>query len=172
MDMGIGMWVVMGIMMIQAYAKDGKVVCFFQSAANFKSRYATVGFSDKAKLDEGAMWPTSYALRELTPAEEKKLAALVMCSSSGSSSAAGGRGTAGSDDDRLLPLGVPLARNRERVHACAMDECGLRSVDAGQVSAPRLECRRLQRAPVGERQRPRPADLVDRFQVLVASTSD
>ena len=77
MDMGIGMWVVMGIMMMPAYAKDGKVVCFFQSAAKFKSRYATVGFSDKANLDEGAMWPTSYALRELTPAEEKKIAALV-----------------------------------------------------------------------------------------------
>ena len=60
-----------------AYAKDGKVVCFFQSAAKFKSRYATVGFSDKANLDKGAMWPTSYALKELTPAEEKKIAALV-----------------------------------------------------------------------------------------------
>jgi len=60
-----------------AYAKDGKVVCFFQSAQKFKARYATVGFSDKANLDEGAMWPTSFALKELTPAEEKKIAALV-----------------------------------------------------------------------------------------------
>jgi uncharacterized protein YdhG (YjbR/CyaY superfamily) len=60
-----------------AYARDGKVVCFFQSADKFKSRYATVGFSDTAKLDEGAMWPTSFALTELTAADEKKLAALV-----------------------------------------------------------------------------------------------
>ena len=60
-----------------AYAKDGKVVCFFQSARQFKSRYATFGFSDAAKLDEGAMWPTSFALKELTPAEEARLAALV-----------------------------------------------------------------------------------------------
>ena len=60
-----------------AYAKDGKVVCFFQSAHKFKSRYATVGFSDKANLDEGAMWPTSFALKELTAAEEEKIAALV-----------------------------------------------------------------------------------------------
>jgi uncharacterized protein YdhG (YjbR/CyaY superfamily) len=60
-----------------AYAKDGKVVCFFQSAQKFKSRYATFGFSDKANLDEGAMWPTSFALKELTAAEEKKIAALV-----------------------------------------------------------------------------------------------
>ena len=60
-----------------AYAKDGKVVCFFQSAAKFKSRYATIGFSDKANLDQGAMWPTSFALRELTGAEEKKIGALV-----------------------------------------------------------------------------------------------
>ena len=60
-----------------AYAKDGKVVCFFQSAAKFKSRYATIGFSDKANLDQGAMWPTSFALRELTDAEEKKIGALV-----------------------------------------------------------------------------------------------
>jgi uncharacterized protein YdhG (YjbR/CyaY superfamily) len=60
-----------------AYAKDGKVVCFFQSAAKFKSRYATFGFSDEANLDEGAMWPTSFALEELTPAEEKKIAALL-----------------------------------------------------------------------------------------------
>jgi uncharacterized protein YdhG (YjbR/CyaY superfamily) len=60
-----------------AYAKDGKVVCFFQSAQKFKSRYATFGFSDKANLDEGAMWPTSFALKELTPAEEAKIGALV-----------------------------------------------------------------------------------------------
>jgi uncharacterized protein YdhG (YjbR/CyaY superfamily) len=60
-----------------AYAKDGKVVCFFQSAAKFKSRYATFGFSDKANLDEGAMWPTSFALKELTAAEEATIAALV-----------------------------------------------------------------------------------------------
>jgi len=60
-----------------AYAKDGKVVCFFQSAAKFKSRYATLGFSDEAKLDQGAMWPTSFALKKLTAAEEKKIAALV-----------------------------------------------------------------------------------------------
>jgi uncharacterized protein YdhG (YjbR/CyaY superfamily) len=60
-----------------AYAKGGKVVCFFQSAAKFKSRYATFGFSDQANLDDGAMWPTSYALKELTAAEEAKLAALV-----------------------------------------------------------------------------------------------
>jgi uncharacterized protein YdhG (YjbR/CyaY superfamily) len=60
-----------------AYAKDGKVVCFFQSAHKFKSRYATFGFSDTANLDKGAMWPTSFALKELTAAEEKKIAALV-----------------------------------------------------------------------------------------------
>ena len=60
-----------------AYAKDGKVVCFFQSAQKFKSRYATFGFSDEANLDEGAMWPTSFALKELTAAEEKKIGALV-----------------------------------------------------------------------------------------------
>jgi uncharacterized protein YdhG (YjbR/CyaY superfamily) len=61
-----------------AYADgDGKVVCFFQSAQKFKSRYATLGFSDKANLDQGAMWPTSFALKELTAAEEKKIAALV-----------------------------------------------------------------------------------------------
>ena len=60
-----------------AYAKDGKVVCFFQSADKFKSRYATLGFSDTANLDKGAMWPTSFALKELTAAEEKKIAALV-----------------------------------------------------------------------------------------------
>jgi uncharacterized protein YdhG (YjbR/CyaY superfamily) len=60
-----------------AYAKDGKVVCFFQSADKFKSRYATLGFNDKANLDEGAMWPTSFALKELTAAEEAKIGALV-----------------------------------------------------------------------------------------------
>ena len=60
-----------------AYAKDGKVVCFFQSAAKFKARYATFGFSDKANLDDGNMWPTYFALKKLTSAEEKKIAALV-----------------------------------------------------------------------------------------------
>jgi hypothetical protein len=60
-----------------AYAKDGKVVCFFQSAQKFKSRYATLGFSDQANLDEGAMWPTSFALKELTAADEARISALV-----------------------------------------------------------------------------------------------
>ncbi len=60
-----------------AYAKDGKVVCYFQSAQKFKSRYATFGFNDSANLDEGAMWPTSFALKELTPAEEARIGALV-----------------------------------------------------------------------------------------------
>jgi uncharacterized protein YdhG (YjbR/CyaY superfamily) len=60
-----------------AYAKDGKVVCFFQSAQKFQSRYATLGFSDEANLDEGAMWPTSFALKELTAAEEARIGALV-----------------------------------------------------------------------------------------------
>jgi uncharacterized protein YdhG (YjbR/CyaY superfamily) len=60
-----------------AYAKDGKVVCYFQSAQKFKSRYATFGFSDEANLDKGAMWPTSFALKELTAAEEAKIGALV-----------------------------------------------------------------------------------------------
>jgi uncharacterized protein YdhG (YjbR/CyaY superfamily) len=60
-----------------AYAKNGDVVCFFQSAHKFKSRYATLGFSDKAKLDEGAMWPIYFALKELTAAEEAKIGALV-----------------------------------------------------------------------------------------------
>jgi hypothetical protein len=60
-----------------AYSKDGKVVCFFQSAQKFKSRYATLGFSDTANLDKGAMWPTSFALKELTDAEEAKIVALV-----------------------------------------------------------------------------------------------
>jgi uncharacterized protein YdhG (YjbR/CyaY superfamily) len=60
-----------------AYARDGKVVCFFQSAQKFKSRYATLGFSDVANLDDGAMWPTSFALKELTAAEEERIGALV-----------------------------------------------------------------------------------------------
>ena len=60
-----------------AYAKDGKVVCYFQAAQKFNSRYATLGFSDAANLDEGAMWPTSFALKELTAAEEAKIGALV-----------------------------------------------------------------------------------------------
>jgi uncharacterized protein YdhG (YjbR/CyaY superfamily) len=60
-----------------AYAKDGKVVCFFQSAGKFKARYATFGFNDTAHLDEGAMWPTSFALKELTSATEERTAALV-----------------------------------------------------------------------------------------------
>jgi uncharacterized protein YdhG (YjbR/CyaY superfamily) len=60
-----------------AYAKDGKVVCFFQSADKFKSRYATFGFNDDANLDDGDMWPTSFALKELTAASEAKIAALV-----------------------------------------------------------------------------------------------
>ena len=60
-----------------AYAKGGKVVCFFQPAAKFKARYATLGFNDPANLDDGAMWPTAYALTTVTAAEEKKIAALV-----------------------------------------------------------------------------------------------
>ena len=61
-----------------AYAdEDGKVICFFKSADKFKSRYATLGFSDKANLDEGNMWPTAFALKELTPADEKRIGALV-----------------------------------------------------------------------------------------------
>jgi uncharacterized protein YdhG (YjbR/CyaY superfamily) len=60
-----------------AYAKDGNVVCFFQSSHKFKVRYATLGFSDEANLDEGAMWPTSFALKELTPTEEARIGALV-----------------------------------------------------------------------------------------------
>ncbi len=60
-----------------AYAKDGKVVCFFRDAQKFKTRYATFGFSDKANLDDGAMWPTDFALKELTAADEMKIAALV-----------------------------------------------------------------------------------------------
>ncbi|MCV0403873.1 MAG: DUF1801 domain-containing protein [Chloroflexi bacterium] len=60
-----------------AYAKDGKVVCFFQSAAKFKARYATLGFNDAANLDDGAMWPTAFALTKLTRADEKRIAELV-----------------------------------------------------------------------------------------------
>ena len=60
-----------------AYARDGRIVCFFQSAAKFKSRYATLGFNDAANLDEGVMWPTSFALKELTAADEAKIGALV-----------------------------------------------------------------------------------------------
>jgi uncharacterized protein YdhG (YjbR/CyaY superfamily) len=60
-----------------AYAKDGKVVCFFQPAQKFKSRYATLGFNDEANLDDGTMWPTYFALTKLTKADEKRIAALV-----------------------------------------------------------------------------------------------
>ncbi len=60
-----------------AYAKDDKVVCFFQSADKFKSRYATFGFSDRANLDDGAMWPTSFALKKLTADDEARIGALV-----------------------------------------------------------------------------------------------
>jgi hypothetical protein len=60
-----------------AYAKDGNVVCFFKCADKFKSRYATLGFTDKAKLDEGNMWPTEFALKELTAADEERIRALV-----------------------------------------------------------------------------------------------
>jgi uncharacterized protein YdhG (YjbR/CyaY superfamily) len=60
-----------------AYAKDGNVVCFFQSAQKFKTRYATFGFSDKANLDEGTMWPTAFALTELTADDEARIGALV-----------------------------------------------------------------------------------------------
>ncbi|GIV64070.1 MAG: DUF1801 domain-containing protein [Chloroflexota bacterium] len=60
-----------------AYAKEGKVVCFFQSGQKFKTRYATLGFSDAAHLDEGNFWPTSFALKELTPAEEETIISLI-----------------------------------------------------------------------------------------------
>jgi uncharacterized protein YdhG (YjbR/CyaY superfamily) len=60
-----------------AYAKHGNVVCFFQNAGRFRARYATLGFSDKAKLDEGHMWPTAFALKSLSPAEEARIAALA-----------------------------------------------------------------------------------------------
>jgi uncharacterized protein YdhG (YjbR/CyaY superfamily) len=60
-----------------AYARDGKVLCYFQNASKFDARYATFGFNDTANLDDGAMWPTSFALKKLTAADEKKIAALV-----------------------------------------------------------------------------------------------
>lgn len=60
-----------------AYAKNGKIVCFFQTAQKFKTRYATLGFNDAANLDEGSMWPVAFALTELTPAEEARISALV-----------------------------------------------------------------------------------------------
>ena len=60
-----------------AYAKDGKVVCFFQPAAKFKARYSTLGFNDDARLDDGTMWATSWALTKLTPTDEAKIEALV-----------------------------------------------------------------------------------------------
>jgi len=60
-----------------AYARDGQILCFFRDAAKFKTRYATLGFSDEAKLDEGHMWPTDFALTELTPVEEARIVALV-----------------------------------------------------------------------------------------------
>jgi uncharacterized protein YdhG (YjbR/CyaY superfamily) len=60
-----------------AYAKDGKIVCFFQSSHKFKTRYATLGFNDAARLDEGNMWPTAFALMKLTPADEARIGALV-----------------------------------------------------------------------------------------------
>ena len=60
-----------------AYAKDGKVVCFFRDARKFKERYATFGFNEPANLDEGALWPVAFALKELTPADEARIAALV-----------------------------------------------------------------------------------------------
>ena len=60
-----------------AYAKDGRVVCFFQDAKKFKTRYATLGFSDEANLDDGAMWPTAFALKELTAADEARISAIV-----------------------------------------------------------------------------------------------
>ena len=60
-----------------AYAKDGKVVCFFRSAEKFKTRYGTLGFNDAARLDDGTMWPNAYALTELTAADEQKIAALM-----------------------------------------------------------------------------------------------
>jgi uncharacterized protein YdhG (YjbR/CyaY superfamily) len=63
-----------------AYAKDGKVLCFFQSADKFGSRYATLGFTDQANLDDGRMWATSFALKELTPADEARISALVRTS--------------------------------------------------------------------------------------------
>ena len=67
-----------------AYARDGEVVCFFQNAQKFKTRYSTLGFSDKANLDDGAMWPTGFALKELTGAEEARIRALVHKATTGS----------------------------------------------------------------------------------------
>ena len=67
-----------------AYARDGEVVCFFQNAQKFKTRYSTLGFSDKANLDDGAMWPTGFALKELTGAEEARIRALVHRATTGS----------------------------------------------------------------------------------------
>jgi uncharacterized protein YdhG (YjbR/CyaY superfamily) len=76
-----------------AYANaEGKVVCFFQAASKFKARYATFGFDQAAQLDEGAMWPTSYALKELTAADEQRIAALVKQAVSGSPSSRAARG--------------------------------------------------------------------------------
>jgi len=69
---------------LPAYAKDGEVVCFFQSAQKFKTRYSTFGFSDKANLDDGAMWPTGFALKELTGTEEARIRALVQKATTGS----------------------------------------------------------------------------------------
>src|SRR6266851_5501642 len=88
-----------------AYAKDGNVVCFFQSAQKFKTRYATLGFSDKAHLDEGAMWPTAFALKELTAADEARIGALVKRAAirAAQSSVIGSRGASsrsGSSDKR------------------------------------------------------------------------
>ena len=60
-----------------AYAKDDKVICFFQAAAKFKARYATLGFNDRARLDDGTMWPVAFALKELTPSDEGRIVALV-----------------------------------------------------------------------------------------------
>jgi len=67
-----------------AYARDGEVVCFFQNAQKFKTRYSTLGFSDKANLDDGAMWPTGFALKELTGTEEARIRALVQKATTGS----------------------------------------------------------------------------------------
>ncbi len=61
-----------------AYSKDGNVICFFQPSSKFKTRYSTLGFSDKARLDEGVMWPTSFAIRELTPREEARIKEMVL----------------------------------------------------------------------------------------------
>ena len=71
---GLAPWLWYGM---PAYAKEGKVICHFQDAAKFKTRYASLGFSDKARLDEGEMWPVGFALEELTPAEEARVGAFV-----------------------------------------------------------------------------------------------